>query len=156
MFFTRRETNKLKAIQVKMVNGDVCDQNFQIEKDYHTNLANILKKEELFQKKKSKIKWLKKGEHNSFHILALNLHTKRNQIKNLKDDLGIEGTTLSHIGFMASTYFQHSFYALSINPTTTLDDHLFDNTPSILTNIDSVSIFSGMSLLMKSSWLFLE
>lgn len=82
-----------------------------------------------------------KGDDNTsfFHISALK-HRKRNQIKKIKDDLGVEATTLAQIGLLGTGYFQHALSKPVEAPNLVVDDLLLDFVPTLLTTLDNVDI----------------
>lgn len=138
--------DKLGELQMKMEEGDNSILTGQQEKEERVEWEKILKKEEVLWKQKSRIQWLAKGGQNTsfFHVPALK-HQKRNQIKKLKNEVGIEVSNPVQIGRLATNHFQQAYSLLDEVPTPGLVDMLLDPLPTPINREDNISILRAVT-----------
>ena len=79
----------LKELQGVIVQGNNSEENIQKEGEYRKKWKEILQREEIFWKQRSRIQWLKEGDKNTtfFHRSPSN-HKRRNTISRLNDEGG--------------------------------------------------------------------
>eukprot|EP00253_Pinus_taeda_P012543 PITA_12543 len=114
--FASKKTVEIKILELNQAlikNGFDKDINDQAEK-YHQEWERLCKQEEIFWKQKSRVLWLKEGEHNTklFHISTIANRT-HNRISSIKDENGqihqaheeIEAVLVKHFRDIAKENF---------------------------------------------------
>lgn len=82
---------KIKKIEGEIVEGNNLENTTQKEEEYRKKWKDIILREEIFWKQRSRVQWLTKGDMNTtfFHRLASN-HKRRNTISRLEGEGGRE------------------------------------------------------------------
>ena len=90
IFKSKREVeDKLKEFQSDIANGNNLEENIKQEENYRRRWKEIMQREEIFWKQRSRIQWLKEGDKNtSFFHRSASIHKRRNNISKLTDEGG--------------------------------------------------------------------
>lgn len=105
-----RDKNRLKQRVERLLDQSISDANLEELKRCKQELKEVLNKEEIYWRQRSRVKWLKEGDRNTsfFHARA-NKRRKRNTIKGITDDDGnwVEGE--ENVARVARDFFSSLF-----------------------------------------------
>lgn len=129
-----------------MASGDPPHSLLIKEEECIKNWKEILSKEEIYWKQRSRIQWLKEGDINSaFFNHSTSIHKKRNLIKFLKDDTGQEITDKAQIGKTAIDFFIYMYIEFR-RGNESLQDRLLRKLPNAIGEEDNCQLLSPISL----------
>ncbi|XP_057813277.2 uncharacterized protein LOC131027275 [Cryptomeria japonica] len=137
---------RLEQLQSIMATGNPPDPILMEEEECHKSWKDILSKEEVYWKKRSRIHWLKEGDRNlAFFHRSTYIHRRRNYIKSLRDDSDQEITGDSLIKQSATEFFI-GLYMESGRNDVSLQDSLLSKLLNVIEEDDNYQLTTPISL----------
>lgn len=141
--------NKIKDLNVLIIQNGIDQNTYKLQKELNAHLQEILAREELFWKQKSRETWLQEGDRNTkyFHasVKMRRAHNQIHQIKNGDGDIIVDAYKIQQeaVSFLSTLFTNGVPNGIEIRKKL---DSILQHIPQLINEKDNMFLFKPFSL----------